>query len=117
MKKLVKFENGKYGIRNGNWLTGYYFLDFKHPIYYWKMESEWFNNCQTTLQEAERYLKPLKSQTYKVINNKKMNYEDFNNELESEMEAALKSENFNEVEALNFKLGYLKQALYFEQNK
>lgn len=61
------------------------------------------------------YLAKMKAKILNV-NNRKMNYQEFNEKINAEMEAALKSENFSKAEALQFQIGYLKQALFFEQN-
>lgn len=33
--KIVQFKDGRYGIRTGNWLFGYRYLDFKNPNLMW----------------------------------------------------------------------------------
>ena len=41
----------------------------------------------------------------------------FNNMLNAEIEAALKGENLDKMESLAFKVGYLKQKLYYESQR
>jgi hypothetical protein len=64
MKRLVQFSDGKYGIRKGYWLFGYRFQDFKHTSYFWTIRSKFINDCKTTKEKAQEFLKPIK---YKII--------------------------------------------------
>lgn len=64
MKRLVKFENGKYGVRVGNRLFGYKWLDIKNPGYRWSMGHEYFKDCQGSLEQVQRVFNPMK---YEII--------------------------------------------------
>jgi len=46
--KVVKFKDGMYGIRKGNWFLGYEFKDLIHD-YWWPICSEYFQSCCRTL--------------------------------------------------------------------
>jgi hypothetical protein len=64
MKRIVKFENGKYGIRTGFWLFGYRYIDLKKRPFNWKINSGFIDDCQSDLKTVRKFLyKPR----YKVI--------------------------------------------------
>ncbi len=44
--KIVKFENGQYGIRT-HWFFGTRFLDLRNNIYSWTQRSDFFCDCLT----------------------------------------------------------------------
>jgi len=63
MKRLVKFANGKFGIRYG-WLC-HEFQDFHHPGFRWSINSQFMPDCMTDEETARRFFDtPL----YTVIN-------------------------------------------------
>lgn len=62
--KLVQFSNGKYGIRRGNWLTGYRFKDLRHA-FWWSADSGWIEDCMGTLDEAMAHYKPMRHRVIK----------------------------------------------------
>lgn len=62
--KLVKFENGTYGIRL-NWCFGWYFKDLQGS-YSWRNKHRYFKDCQGTEQEARKMLSNIKSK-YTVV--------------------------------------------------
>ena len=49
--KLVKFNNGNYGIRRLT-LFGYKFKDLK-GIYWWDIKSQFFPNCKGTEKDVK----------------------------------------------------------------
>jgi hypothetical protein len=63
MNRLVKFSNGKYGVRKC-WFFGWYFKDLTNPSYFWRMNSKWFGDCMGSEDEARKELEKL---TYEVI--------------------------------------------------
>ena len=57
MKRIVKFRNGKFGLRLGTWLSGYKFQDLRDDRFYWRIRSEHIIDCQAeTIQEIEDYI-------------------------------------------------------------
>ena len=50
--KLVKFADGKYGVRKGNWFTGYEFCDLKENNRWRTRDSAYFKDCRGTLEAA-----------------------------------------------------------------
>jgi|5B_taG_2_1085324.scaffolds.fasta_scaffold07127_4 hypothetical protein len=63
--KIVKFNNDKYGVRIGNWLTGYKFLSKQY--YSWTGIEHVMDFCQfETIEEAQMIIEnnPIK---YKLI--------------------------------------------------
>lgn len=52
--KLVRFKDGTYGIRKGNWLTGYLYKDFK-SIHWWRI-GIFPDDIRTTKENAEKFL-------------------------------------------------------------
>ena len=64
MSKLVKFSDGTFGLRKGYWLFGYRYLDFNNSFFYWKIGSQYFNDCKTTKEKAISFQNKL---TYKVL--------------------------------------------------
>jgi len=51
--RLVKFPNGKYGIRYG-WFQ-YEYLDFKNTAFKWNKSSDYFDDCMVDEDKA-RYV-------------------------------------------------------------
>ena len=66
MSKLVKFGDGKFGLRKGCWLFGYRFQDFLNPYFSWTMKNLHFSDCKTTEEHARSF---LNNSTYKVVKN------------------------------------------------
>ena len=62
--RLVKFENGKYGIRVGSWFNGYTFKDLVSLDHTWEIGSKYFKDCLGSYEDCEKILNKLK---YKVI--------------------------------------------------
>jgi hypothetical protein len=50
--ELVKFKDGTYGARSGNWFSGYYFYDMKCGR--WIMKQYIYEYCHLTLEEARK---------------------------------------------------------------
>lgn len=44
--EVVKFKDGKYGIRKTLWFVNYVFYDFASPVNWWKITSRWINDCK-----------------------------------------------------------------------
>lgn len=64
--KLVKFKNGKYGVRTGSWLLGYEFLCGEY--YGWNGLKNVMKYCQfETLEEAQEIIdnNPIKHKVVK----------------------------------------------------
>jgi hypothetical protein len=58
--KIVKFENGKYGVRM-HWAFGWHFLDLVDRRYKWLQRSEHFRDWQTVdLEWCQRYVAPIR---------------------------------------------------------
>ena len=53
MKKLIKFNNGKWGIRYG--LFFHRFQDFRNLNFRWGIGSVWFEDCQTDEETARNF--------------------------------------------------------------
>jgi len=53
--KLVKFKNGKWGLRKGSFIWGYSFRDFKNGGFWWSQESQHFRDCMTDEDTARDY--------------------------------------------------------------
>lgn len=51
--KIVKFSDGKYGVRKWT-LFGYEYLDLLQPVFWWGLDSTFFGYCHGTLQAAEK---------------------------------------------------------------
>ena len=51
MSKLVKFEDGTYGIRVW-WFFVWFYRDLRYPSCTWSRGSEFFKDCQGTKEEA-----------------------------------------------------------------
>lgn len=54
-KRLVKFANGKFGIRYG--LFFHTFQDFKHLGYRWPEGSKFYLDCMTDEETARAFFK------------------------------------------------------------
>ena len=52
--KIVKFKDGKYGVRRLT-LFGYKYKDFRVVPFWWSRNSRFFSDCRGTLTEAEYY--------------------------------------------------------------
>jgi hypothetical protein len=59
--QIVQFSNGKYGLRKGNWLTGYSYLDLetKYSVYWWRKGSIQFLSCQASADRVAARLSEL----------------------------------------------------------
>ena len=51
--KLVKFEDGSYGVRC-HWFFGWYFKDLVTDGYVWKKNEPWFHHCKGSIETAKR---------------------------------------------------------------
>jgi hypothetical protein len=49
--KIVKFENGKYGIRRF-WFLGWWFVDLRSPRLNWTRGDSDFEDCLGTLEQC-----------------------------------------------------------------
>lgn len=58
--KIVKFNNGLFGIRTGNWFYGYEFLHLNNPEYTCKNKYKYFKYCQGDLLTCLKVLDTLK---------------------------------------------------------
>ena len=67
MSKLVEFSDGTFGLRKGVWLFGYEFQDFKSNGLFWRIGSQYFNDCKTTKEKAVSFRYKAVSFSYKVI--------------------------------------------------
>lgn len=56
MKKLVQFKDGRFGVRKGNWLIGYSFLDLRDYDYWWNILAHVNKYCRGTKEEAAKGL-------------------------------------------------------------
>lgn len=65
MGRLVKFDNGTYGVRAG-WLFGWRFRDLTTPGFCWHRGSAWFFDCQGTKERAVKAMNGHGT-NYKVI--------------------------------------------------
>ena len=54
--RLVKFKDGKYGIRQGTYFSGYKFFDLRaDSVYWWATTSRHFEkDCRTSKDSATR---------------------------------------------------------------
>ena len=53
--KLVKFSDGTYGIRKGNFFSGYKYLDLKEKTqYWWYKSSEYFEDCKGSEEQVRK---------------------------------------------------------------
>jgi len=50
--KIVKFTNGKYAIRKGNWTTTYMYCDLTLPHIYWHKHDSAFKDCLSSSVHA-----------------------------------------------------------------
>jgi hypothetical protein len=59
--QIVQFSSGKYGLRKGNWLTGYSYLDLeaKYSIHWWRKGSIEFLCCQAGVDRVAARLGEL----------------------------------------------------------
>lgn len=67
--KVVKFNNGKYAIKEGNWLTGYKFHDLKFKGVKRSLDEPFFKYCQGSLQQINEYKNNLKLNNYEFRTN------------------------------------------------
>ena len=51
MVKLVKFEDGKFGIRRG--FIVYQYRDLQHPEYWWHSSGKFFPSCKGTIEQCK----------------------------------------------------------------
>lgn len=63
MARIVKFEDGQYGVRL-YWCFGWHFTDLYHPSFSWTRSSEFFPDCKGTLDRA-KFL--LGGEKYKIV--------------------------------------------------
>jgi hypothetical protein len=52
--KLVKFSNGKFGVRKGNWFTGYRYKDLSvtGKKFWWPKDDRFFDCCMGSEEVA-----------------------------------------------------------------
>lgn len=68
--KLVKFKNGKFGVRIGNWMAGYSFLDMNGDEHWWSDQRYIERHAQASYNVAVELLaayKPTKPDYGKVV--------------------------------------------------
>ena len=54
--KLVKFEDGSYGVRC-HWFFGWYFRDLASiRALTWRKGDRWFRDCKGSLEDAKRVM-------------------------------------------------------------
>ena len=63
--KLIKFKNGTYGVRVGNWYKGYRFLGLKNGTLY--PEHYILDYCQGTEQEAREAMVKFNVKDYEIV--------------------------------------------------
>lgn len=53
--KIVKFNNGKYAVRKGGWISGYQYLDLRSTEHFWwSKDCQYFPHCLAdSLEEVE----------------------------------------------------------------
>lgn len=70
--KIVQFENGKYAIRGGNFLTGYEYLDLNHLQYWWskKYKIKYYNDITSTDLEYVKNIFIMINDKGKKVNEK-----------------------------------------------
>lgn len=56
---VVKFKDGKYGIRRGNWFVGYEFLDMKDLRGWWTHEENIVQYCHGDEDKARKFIEAL----------------------------------------------------------
>lgn len=64
--KLVKFSNGKFGVR-ACWFFGWHFYDLISPHITWHRSDSGFVYCQGSKEDAERIIRMKTSTDYEVI--------------------------------------------------
>lgn len=50
--KLVKFKDGMFGIRKGNWFSGYKFLDIRNNKFWWTIKCDYYLDCHGEEQQV-----------------------------------------------------------------
>tara|TARA_B110000091_G_C13719190_1_gene433994 strand:+ start:353 stop:556 length:204 start_codon:yes stop_codon:yes gene_type:complete len=65
--RIVKFENGTYGLRVGNWFTGYSFISVAYDWIKWKDDDDIIAFCQFNEEQLEERLKKKPKLNYKVM--------------------------------------------------
>lgn len=61
--RLVKFEDGTYGVRK-HWFFGWYFQDLSLIGFEWKQRDKFFRACMGSESEARSMYKRLKRGKY-----------------------------------------------------
>ncbi len=68
--KIVKFGNGKYGIRKYRpwWFSDYYFVDLISTQFAWSMDSGYFfNSCMGTKKQVEEIYSGFNHKAVKIV--------------------------------------------------
>lgn len=68
--KLVKFKNGKYGVRKGSFLFGYEFLDVNYENRWWLEAKNIEKYAQTTYEAANKLF--LKANNPRILDTGKV---------------------------------------------
>ena len=60
--KLVKFSNGKFGVRRGNWFFGYEYKDLSGDggSYWFDKRSIYFRDCMSSEESARKFFEAFK---------------------------------------------------------
>ena len=69
--KLVKFSNGKFGVRRGNWFTGYRYKDLYRygNRYWWDKKSKFFRDCMSSEESARKFFEAFKDKKMELKRN------------------------------------------------
>lgn len=54
--KLVKFNDGTFGVRSGNFFFGYAYADLVTSNLWWPLESAWISDCKGSESAARKRL-------------------------------------------------------------
>ena len=58
--KIVKFEDGMYALRHGNWWTGYLYQDLRLLRFTWDIKSTNMEDCKSKdKKEIEKVIQKL----------------------------------------------------------
>jgi hypothetical protein len=63
--KIVKLSNGKYAVKKSKFSNK--FIDLEHHEYKWNRKSEFFNDCQGTLDECQEFVNIYDAKIVKYI--------------------------------------------------
>ena len=62
--KIVQFNDGKFGVRKGNIILGYYFLDTTDNQHWWFLPEFVNKHCHTSFEKAYHSYETAKSKKY-----------------------------------------------------